>query len=69
MIKVMWRNRKEKKSIGVVWLCAYIWLRVLFPWRIFNKKMGIFILIISLVSVDRSIFYSLFYFKGKILVF
>lgn len=57
MIKVVWRNRKKKKSVGVVWLCAYMWPRVLFhdafPWRIFNKKMGIFILIISLINVDR----------------
>lgn len=52
MIKVVWRNRKKKKSVGVVWLCKNIWLRVLFPWRIFNKKMEIFILIISLVSID-----------------
>lgn len=53
MIKVVWRNRKKKKSVGVVWLCAYIWLRVLFPWGFFNKKMGTFIVIISLVGVDR----------------
>lgn len=66
---MLWGNRKKEKSVGVVWQCTCIWLRVLFP-EAFDKKVGVFILVLSLIHVDKWIFYSLmFYFKDKLLVF
>lgn len=71
---MLWGNRKKEKSVGVVWQCTCIWRRVLFceafPWRIFDKKVGVFILILSLIHVDKWILYSLmFYFKDKLFIF